>query len=87
MDVMLDGKTVYQTSMDRFSFSNFRAINSLIDFPLFVKCGQFVQLTRIAPCNSLSIFSGSQNSGVFNFSDGKEHKVTIKLSDIQNNIT
>lgn len=87
LDVQLDGATVYQTGMDNFSFSNFRAVNSLIDFPLYQKSGQFIQMTRIAPCNNLAIFMGSKNRGVFDVSDGKPHRVTIKLSDIQNNIT
>jgi hypothetical protein len=87
MDVLLDGVVIYQTGMDHFSFDNTRAVNSLIDFSLYQKSRQFVQLTRIAPCNNLSIFKNSKNSGVFDFSDGKIHEVTIKLSDIQNNST
>ncbi|MHC1707536.1 MAG: M23 family metallopeptidase [Bacteroidales bacterium] len=87
LDVLLDSIVIYQTGMDNFSFDNFRAVNSLIDFPLYQKTKQFVQLTRIAPCNNLSIFKDSRNGGVFDLSDGKEHTVTIKLSDIQKNIT
>ncbi|MCX6272838.1 MAG: M23 family metallopeptidase, partial [Bacteroidetes bacterium] len=46
MDVSMDNDLVYHTGMEQFSWDNFRAVNSLIDFPYYQNTRNFIQLTR-----------------------------------------
>ncbi|HRY32212.1 MAG TPA: M23 family metallopeptidase [Bacteroidales bacterium] len=87
LTVRMDSVLVYHTGMDQFSFDHFRAINSLIDYDHYQKTRQFVQLTRVAPCNAIPLYKTALNGGVFDFSDGQVHRITIELSDYQGNLT
>ncbi len=87
LTVKMDSVLVYHTGMDQFSFDHFRSINSLIDYNHYQKTRQFVQLTRVAPCNAIPLYKTAVNGGIFDFSDGLIHRIAIELSDYQGNTT
>jgi hypothetical protein len=85
LEVLFDGKTWYKNNMDHFSFTNFRAVNSLTDYSLYLKSGKFFQITRVSDCDGIGIYSDVENKGVFDVSDLKPHQVMVKIRDYLGN--
>jgi hypothetical protein len=56
-------------------------VNSHIDYEEFVKNKKKIHKTFIEPGNKLSIYRNPINRGVFDFNDGKKHKVKIDIYD------
>lgn len=60
-------ETIYQSEMKKFSFDQSRALNSLIDYPTYLKQKIRFQKSFIEPNNQLSIYTKNKNAGVINF--------------------
>jgi hypothetical protein len=85
VEMKLDGKTLYLHSIDEFSFSESRYINSHIDYSEQVKSKTYIQKTFLEPNNRLSIYQHSENNGKIVLSDNELHNVELTISDYSGN--
>lgn len=83
--VYIDSVLMYEWLAEKFSFSETRYINSMIDYARYIKHGQRYILTRIAPNNKLSMYRNSTNQGVFTSTPDSVHQVKVVVSDASNN--
>ncbi|WP_225872336.1 M23 family metallopeptidase [Pedobacter frigidisoli] len=81
----LDGKLIYTSALERFSFENSKAINSHIDYPTFLNTKRSIQKSFVEPGNPLKIYSGLVNSGKINFNDGASHQLRYIITDSKGN--
>lgn len=85
IELFLDGKPVFTSALERFSFDNSRAINSHIDYPAFLNLKKSIQKSFVDPGNPLQIYSNLVNSGRMNFNDDKAHEVKYIVTDARGN--
>ena len=85
IELELDGKIIYTSALERFSFENSRAINSHIDYPAFLNFKRSVQKSFVDPGNPLKIYSNLVNNGRISFNDGKLHQLSYTLTDSKGN--
>jgi hypothetical protein len=83
--LFIDKELVYQCRMETFSFDETRYVNSLLDYPEYMKSGIRLQRTRIDPGNKLSIYSKTGNHGTFFFNDTLQHVITYEVKDVPGN--
>lgn len=87
MEMKVDGETWFFIKMDRFSFSQTRAINSYIDYAEFIKTQKRFQKLWIDPGNELNVYNYSRERGVLSFRDGNPHPVKINITDNHGNLS
>ncbi|RZL50834.1 MAG: M23 family peptidase [Pedobacter sp.] len=85
IELELDGKNVFTSALERFSFENSKAINSHIDYPALVNLKRSIQKSFVDPGNPLQIYSNLVNSGRINFNDGKLHEIKYIITDAKGN--
>jgi hypothetical protein len=85
IELSVDGEQRFFQHIERFAFAETRYVNSVIDYPSFIRSGQKVQRSYIAPNNKLSIFSKLNSNGVVSFTDNKAHKVEYVVKDVFGN--
>ena len=81
----VNGATVYEHTVDKFSFSETRYMNTLIDFGRFYKKRQRIQKTFVQPANRLSIYDNLKNNGYVNIKNGRSYTVEIIAKDFKGN--
>ncbi|RZL21369.1 MAG: M23 family peptidase, partial [Pedobacter sp.] len=81
----LDGKMIYTSALERFAFEDSKAINSHIDYPVFLNTKRSIQKSFVEPGNPLSIYSNLINSGKINFTDGEIHQLRYIITDSKGN--
>ncbi len=85
IQLSVDGIMVYSHNIDRFLFSETRYVNSLMDYPAYMKTKHKIQRSYIAPNNQLRIYGQVANRGVIGFTDRKVHKIQYTLKDVFGN--
>lgn len=85
LDMLLDGELHFKLSMDEFSFSESRYINSLIDYEAFMKDREQVIKAFIEPNNHLSTYEFARNEGRLALHDTVPHELTIRVQDVHGN--
>ncbi|MDQ7949998.1 MAG: M23 family peptidase, partial [Pedobacter sp.] len=85
IELFVDGKAVYTSALERFSFENSRAINSHIDYPALMTQKRSIQKSFVDPGNPLKIYSNLANSGRVTFNDDKLHQVRYLITDSRGN--
>jgi len=85
IELEVDGKIIFTSALERFSFENSRAINSHIDYPAFLNFKRSIQKSFVDPGNPLQIYSNLVNNGRINFNDGKLHQLNYTLTDAKGN--
>ena len=85
INLRVDDKLIYSHTIDEFSFSETRYINSHIDYEEKIKNSSYIQKTFLEPNNKLSIYNHIINDGIIEFNDGEIHKVEISVSDFNDN--
>ncbi|EDM35864.1 hypothetical protein PBAL39_06781 [Pedobacter sp. BAL39] len=85
IELELDGKTVFTSALERFSFENSKAINSHIDYPTYLNTKRSIQKSFVDPGNPLGIYSNLVNSGRIDFNDGKLHQMRYIITDGKGN--
>ncbi len=83
-ELRLDDSLVHEATMDNFSYPDSRYINACVDYPKWVRTGMYVQHLAVLPGNHLTAWKGS---GLLDLSDGRVHRINIRLYDVSNNIT
>jgi len=85
IDLSIDSTRIFRYSMDGFSFSESRYVNSHIDYATYQKDNVHYERTFVLPNDRFDAYSNLVNRGIFNFEDKQIHKVRITVSDAYNN--
>lgn len=85
IELELDGKPVYTSALEKFSFDNSKAINSHIDYPTYMNTKRSIQKSFVDPGNPLKIYFNLVNNGRIEFTDGKLHRLKYTVTDGKGN--
>ncbi len=85
INLKVDNSLIYSHTIDEFSFSETRYINSHIDFEENVRNNTYIQKMFVEPNNRLSIYNHLVNKGIVEMNDGADHKIEIGVSDFNGN--
>ena len=85
IELEVDGKKVYTSSLERFAFENSKAINSHIDYPAFLSSKRSIQKSYVDPGNPLQIYSGLVNNGRIELTDQQVHILKYTITDAKGN--
>lgn len=82
-EIMLkvDGETVFAQKIDRFAFAETRYVNSIIDYPAFVREKRKIQRSYVAPNNKMGVFEHVRDQGICHFNDTKIHTLVYLVQD------
>lgn len=81
IELELDGKTVFTSSLERFAFENSKAINSHIDYPAFMTTKRSIQKSFKDPGNPLEIYNNLVNNGRIELTDQQVHALKYIVTD------
>jgi hypothetical protein len=87
VEAKLNGNTHYRAKFDRFSFSESRYLNRLIDYGFFREFKRKIHKLRSYDLNRLEISDFNINNGILNINDTINYKYEIKIRDFKNNAT
>ncbi len=85
IQLFVDGREVYSHNLEKFSFSETRYINSLIDYKEYKMNKRRVQKSYIQPNNRLKIYNHVENRGIIDFTENGVHKIVYVVKDIKGN--
>jgi murein DD-endopeptidase MepM/ murein hydrolase activator NlpD len=85
IELEIDGKKVFTSSLEKFSFENSKAINSHIDYPAYLTSKRSIQKSFVDPGNPLQIYSGLVNNGRIEFDDQQMHVLKYTITDSKGN--
>lgn len=81
----VDGKAVYTSALERFSFENSKAVNSHIDYPAYMNTKRVIQKSFVDPGNPMQIYFNLVNNGRLEFEDGRLYQVKYIVTDAKGN--
>ena len=81
----LNGVTNFNVVMDKFSFSETRYLNRMIDYPFFKTYKSRIQKLFVEPNNPLSIYKELQNKGELYIENGFTYQYAIIVTDYDGN--
>jgi len=87
LSLSVNGSLRYHYKLDKFSFSNTKFINLLIDYQRYFVNHQSIQKCYIVPQNKLNIYNKNIGSGKIGISNGLSYTITIKSKDFKQNTT
>ncbi len=88
VEMEVNGKKIYQLTVDKFSFDESRLINSYMDYERFAKLKQRVQKCFVDhENNNLSLYKTLVNKGFFTIKDTLDYTVILTAKDFQGNKT
>ena len=87
LEQIVNGKVYTEFNFEKFSFSETRYINTLIDYEYYSKYRQRIQKCFKTPSNRLSIYNIIKNNGKISVAEGLSYNVEIRLKDLQGNET
>jgi len=85
VELMVDDRHVFSQSIDRFSFSESRYVNSILDYGLNKQTEQRILRSYIAPGNRLDIYGEVENQGILHFTGTQPHRITYLVKDAKGN--
>ena len=87
MSLEVDGKEVYRRTIDRFSFSDTRAVHTLVDYPTLRKSGSWMMVTKVPESDPLFYMIDAENSGILEINSERRYKCAFVLEDAFGNRT
>ena len=87
VDVLVNGLTYFSYNFEKFTFSESRYINTLIDYEYNVENKKRIQQCFIKPGNRLSVYENVTNNGILKIDEGLTYNVEIKAKDFKGNVT
>lgn len=84
---LVNGEVYTDFNFEKFSFSETRYINTLIDYDYFGKHRKWITKCFKSPGNNLTIYNTLKNDGKIAVDEGMSYQVEILLKDLGNNIT
>lgn len=85
IELQKNKETVYQSEMKKFSFDQSRALNSLIDYKMFLTTKVRFQRSFIEPNNQLNIYTKEKNNGIIHFSKNDKNVFKYIVKDTYGN--
>lgn len=86
VSLSVDDEEIFSMNMDRFSFSETRYLNSLIDWEEWISKGSFYMKSFLDPGNLLRIYN-TKNRGIIDICEERIYKFTYTLKDLHGNTT
>lgn len=88
LEMYVNGEKYYGHQVEKFSFSETKLINLLIDYEKYMSIGQRVQKCFVEPDNTLSIYDRSiPQLGYIDVKEGEKYSVEIIAKDLSGNET
>ncbi|WP_207532916.1 M23 family metallopeptidase [Desertivirga arenae] len=84
-ELFLDEKLIFSSILEKFAFSNSRAVNSHTDYSFHLSQGATVQKSFVEPGNPLSIYKDVVNRGLITLSDEDTHNLKYVIKDVKGN--
>ncbi|MFP3859384.1 MAG: M23 family metallopeptidase [Bacteroidales bacterium] len=85
IELLIDDVSIYNHTIDEFSFQNTRYINAIIDYEEKIKNNNTVQKLSLLPNNRLNIYKNVKNKGIYNFTTNNIHDIIYKVTDEKGN--
>ncbi|KIO76688.1 peptidase M23 [Pedobacter lusitanus] len=85
IELEVDGKTIYTSSLEKFAFENSKAINSHVDYPALITSRRSIQKSFTDPGNPLQIYSNLVNNGRIELKDQQVHELKYIVTDAKGN--
>ena len=87
IDLYLNNKLVFQQVVDKYSFSEVRYVNSLIDYEYYIRNQKKINRLFIQPNNHFSVYKESINRGIIEVQDTSWYHILIRVKDVLRNET
>lgn len=87
VQLLVNGQTYTDYDFEKFSFTETRYINTLIDYDHFGKYRQKIQKCFLAPGNRLNIYNVLKNDGKIAIKEGLSYSIELLLKDLEGNLT
>ncbi len=87
LEQLVNGKTYTKYSLEKFSFSESRYINTFIDYEFYSKYRQRIQKCFKTPSNRLSIYNETINDGKIKVVEGLSYNIELRIKDLEGNTT
>jgi len=81
----VDDEVVFGQRIDRFSFSDTRYVNAILDYSRLKQSHRRIIRSYIAPGNSLDVFQPSLNRGIQTFTKTGTHSIRYEVTDSKGN--
>ena len=81
----INGKKHFQMQFDRFSFSNSRYINRMIDYSYYKEKKKRINQLFIQPNNKVPFYDFQDRKGFFHIEDGHDYKLKVIVEDFHGN--
>jgi len=85
IDAVLNGDSIFQLTFDRFSFSETRHLNQLIDYEYFSNNKSRITRLYVQPSNPLSVYRNVVNNGAITIQDSLTYLYNITIRDFAGN--
>ncbi|MEM9718867.1 MAG: peptidoglycan DD-metalloendopeptidase family protein [Bacteroidota bacterium] len=83
--LLLDGRTIYRFTLDRFAFSETRYLNHHIDYAIYQKMGKRFEKAFIDKGNQFSAYQKTPENGIIDLKDEGIHLLRLELEDYHGN--
>jgi hypothetical protein len=80
----VDGRTLFQSELERFAFDQQRYINAHVDFAERRRSGRWVQRSYVLPGNRLPMYE-AENRGILDVLPGTSANLTYRIEDAHGN--
>jgi murein DD-endopeptidase MepM/ murein hydrolase activator NlpD len=87
IELAQNSEIIYKSEMKRFSFDQDRALNSLIDYEMFLAKKIRYQKSYIDPNNHLPIYTQHKNNGVIHIEMSDKNNFTYNVKDSYGNLS
>ncbi len=87
VEVLVNGQVYFSYDFEKFTFSESRYINTLIDYKYKVENKKRIQQCFIKPGNKLSLYENVTNNGILKIIEGLTYNVELKAKDFKGNVT
>jgi hypothetical protein len=87
IDLWDNDSLIFNQTFDKFSFSEQRYVNSMIDYEYFISTFKRINKLFIQPNNKLSIYKKNKNNGIVSVTDTLKHIMKIVVKDANQNKT
>ncbi len=78
----VDGKVIYKRTIDRFSFDNTRALNTLVSYADWIKSKSWMMITYVPPTRPLGeMIETDDSNGVLDIDEERDYQCEFKLAD------
>lgn len=87
IELKMEGKTIYFSKVERFSFANTRGINSHVDYEEKMRNGQNIEKSFVDGGNPTQLYSKLINMGVVNFDADTTYSMEYVVTDADGNVS